>query len=386
MYENRNSHPAAIRFPEKFQGTFTRSRRNFEPLLRDARSTLRELPMPPVVRPYFSYGVLEHAQPSFVLAPLMFLAVAESQGGITARHKEYLPAFLMMVELIGILDDTVDHTPLRSERTTYWRRFGAASATPFSCFLLSEAIASTAKVAPELLPGVTRMFSEVCAAETWEHGARYPEPTAEALASWLQHHYDAVPAAISHSLDSALILHGMPPLDYEVCLRFAELQQDVDDIVNFVERREDDGENDDLKMGIVTHPLLATLRAEPRSAQLLAQVWEPYRVRMKHGVPHSEEEMAECHELTAGEYAQLATLIHEVGVPATIEKIAQDAEAAIAAAYEPTRRCVSDLVWTFVERLCRIEELREEVERRCPAVAGVRIERPVAEQAARGTA
>lgn len=368
MYEvGRGSDEPSLQFPDQFRGVFARARPRLEPLIVEARDTLERLPIPSVVRPYYSYGVLEHAQPSFVLAPLMFLAMAESQGGITAKHKGYLPAFLLMVELIGILDDTVDHTPKRSGRTTYWRRFGAASAAPFSCFLFSAAVEQTMGHAPELLPLVTQMFAGICASESWEHDARYPASTRHALAVWLQRHYDAVPPAIAHSLDSALLLHGLAPLDREVYVRFAELQQDVDDLVNFVEQREEQGENDDLKMGIVTYPLLATIQSDAAVAAALDRIWLPCRALKHDADPWTTASIADGNG-TQSAYELVVRRVAEVGVPATLEKIAQDAEIAIGAAGPRARACVADLVWTFVERLCRIESLRPEVERLCPAV------------------
>ncbi len=370
MYPAMLESVSPIAFPEKFQGAFARKRPSLEPLIREARASLRTLLIPSVIEPYYTYGVLEHAQPSFVLAPLMFLAMAESQGGITDKHREYLPAFLLMVELIGILDDTVDHTPFRSGRQAYWRRFGAPSAAPFSCFLFNAALDRTRATAPELVPLVTDMFSKICAAEVWEHDSRYPEATVESLGLWLGRHYDAVPAAIAHSLDGALLLHGRAPLDPEVCRRFAELQQDVDDIVNFVEQRELDGENDDLKMGIVTHPLLAAVRDSDAAAAALETMWAPRREALREA-PSPERESAQEPDVELA-YATLAQRIEMVGIPSTLLKIAADAEAAIAAADESTRECVADLVWTFVERLCRAESLRPAVERICPAVRGLR--------------
>lgn len=366
MYTAHTNTDVNFHFPEKFQGIFARSRTRFEPMIIDARAHLESLAVPSVLKPYFDYGVLAHSQPSFILAPLMYLAMAESQGGITKRHRAYLPAFLLMVELIGILDDTVDHTPLRSGRTTYWRRFGSASAAPFSCYLLSAAIEKTMAVAPELLPLVTQMFEEICAAETWEHGARYPRADIDELTRWLQSHYDAVPLAISHSLDSALILHGLPAVDPEVCVRFAELQQDVDDVVNFVERRENDGENDDLKMGIVTYPLLATLHQEPKARTLLEELWQPCRSSENPSLA-----IGAADERATWTHVALSELITAVGIPMTLDKIVRDAQLAIAAASDSVRPCVSDMVWTFVDRLCRIEQLRPEIERRCPAIRRV---------------
>jgi geranylgeranyl pyrophosphate synthase len=361
------SAPAKLAFPERFQGVFLKSRARYEPLLVEARSTLRSMLVPSEIAPYYSYGVLEHEQPSFVLAPLMYLAMAESQGGITARHRRYLPAFLLMVELIAVLDDTVDHTPLRSGRQTYWRRFGAPSAAPFSCFLFNAALERTHETAPELAPLVTRMFASICASEVWEHDSRYPKVEVDALEGWLAKHYAAVPAAIAHSLDSALVLHGREPLERTVHERFAELQQDVDDIVNFVEKRERDGENDDVKMGIVTHPLLAAVRNVRAAERALEALWSP---RREHASDDEAAAVLASEEVAA--YATLAQAIEDVGIPVTLHKIADDANAAIVAASPVARPCVADLVWTFVERLCRVEALRPRVESICPAVQRLR--------------
>jgi hypothetical protein len=98
-----------------------------------------------VVRPFAdARGALERAramqlrpQPSYLLLPLMFLATAEQHGGITERHRAYLPWYMLMMEVCAIIDDTVDRTPLRSGRDSFPERYSDAAAAAFSTFLIS---------------------------------------------------------------------------------------------------------------------------------------------------------------------------------------------------------------------------------------------------------
>lgn len=220
----------------------------------------------------------------------------------------------------------------------------------------------TAETAPELTVLVSRMLARITALETWEHHARYPAATPSSLGAWLQLHYDAVPPAVSHALDGALLMHGLPPVADDVCVRFAELMQDVDDLVNFAERREDDGENDDLKMGIVSHPLVAAVAKDPAASALLERLWTPYRA-LSFSQPESiGPALARCHASTSTEYDELAAIMTAHGVPHTFDKIARDAIATIAAASPSIRGCVAEMVVTFVERLRRVPSLRPRVD------------------------
>ena len=341
-----------IRFPEQFLGIFERNRDQFAPLLRAAREDLRGLEVPAVVRANYDYAVLEHAQPSFMLLPMMYLAMAEHAGGITERHRRYLPLYMLAMELVAVLDDTVDRTPYRSGRETYPRRFGECSATSFSCFLLNTILVHTASRSPEVLPLVTGLFGPLCALQTWEYHARYPDPTPRDCARWLQRHYDAVTPAVAHSLDSALALHNLPAVPLEVCTRFGEIMQDVDDIVNLVEHRDQAGENDDLEMGIVTHPLLATIEASPKTYDLVQALWTRFRE------PAGERQSApQWKEDAAAERRALNALVMKHGVPTTMRKIVADAHACIEAAPAELRPCVSEMTLTFVDRLRGLDGL-----------------------------
>ena len=347
------SHREAVRFPERFRGIFERHQERFTLLIAEARDELRILDVPPIIRAQYEYAVLEHAQPSFMLLPMLYLAMADHVGGATERHRRYLPSYLLAMELVAVLDDTVDRTPCRSGRQTYPRRFGARSATPFCSFMLNTILVQTADRAPEILPLVTGLFHTLCALQTWEYHARYPDPTPEGCARWLQHHYDAVTPAVAHSLDSALRLHGLTPLPHEVCTRFGEIMQDVDDVVNLVEQREQNGENDDLKMGIVTHPLLSALRVDRRAHHLTTALWQRYRQAGDAAREDFESSMARCHEETRAEFRALRELLILRGVPATTRKIAADADACVAAAPAELRPCVGEMVQSFVNRLDR---------------------------------
>ena len=326
---------AGVRFPDRFQGIFERLRPRFEPLLVEARGTLSQLPVLPELHPYYSYGVLEHAQPSFMLLPLMFLALADHARGVGPRHRRHLPWLMLSMEACAILDDTVDHTPYRSGRLTYPGRFGAPSAAPFTGFLVSVVMERTIREEPELVPLVADLFQTLCSLETWEIGARYPALDEATLSHWLGCRYGEVTPAVVYGLDGALILHGEPRLPARVPALFAEIFQDVDDLVNFAERREHAGENDDLKMGMVTHLLLAAVRNCPGVVPAVERLW-------KEGTG----------------YEAVAALIEKHGVVPTVEKILSDADECIESTPKAYRASIEEMVLTFLDRLRHIESIR----------------------------
>jgi hypothetical protein len=182
-------------------------------------------------------------------------------------------------------------------------------------------------------------------------------------ARWLQHHYDAVTPAVAQSLNGALLLHGMEPVPHAVCTHFGEIMQDVDDIVNFAERREDAGENDDIKLGVVTHLMLSTLRADPSSAERVEALWRPYRAINVASREELSTRWKSCEQLTVAEYRDVAARIGRHGVTATVRKVLADAEACTAAAPEALRPCVRDMVLTFADRLRTLDQLDGEMER-----------------------
>lgn len=342
-----------VRFPDRFQGIFERLRPRFEPLIVEARGTLSELPVRPELYPYYSYGVLEHEQPSFMLLPLMYLALADHVRGVGPRHRQHLPWLMLAMEACAILDDTVDHTPYRSGRLSYPGRFGAPSAAPFTAFLVSVVTERTTREEPELAPLVSDLFQTLGSLETWEIGARYPALEEATLSHWLECRYGEVSPAVVYGLDSALMLHDEPRLPPRVSTLFAEIFQDVDDLVNFAERREGAGENDDLKMGMVTHLLLAAVRNCPRVVPSVESLWKECMLEVDEG------RRAACYE-------PVAALIEEHGIVPTVEKILSDADECIEITPKAYRASIEEMVLTFLDRLRQIETLRPHLDRRIP--------------------
>jgi hypothetical protein len=345
----------SVRFPDRFQGIFARLQPRLQPLIVDARRELAALNVLPEVQPYYAYGVLEHAQPSFMLLPLMFLTIADYSGGIHHRHRAHLPWLMLSMEACAILDDTVDHTPFRSGRPSYPGRFGSASAAPFAAFLVSVVIEKTHATEPRILPLVIDMFRDLCALETWEVGSRYPQLTEGSMAHWLACRYAEVTPAVIYGLDSALVLQDAARLPPRVSTLFAEIFQDVDDLVNFAENREREGENDDLKMGMVTHLLLSTLRAQPSLAGAVARMWDECRALREAGA------LDELARRSPRDRGAVVDAIARHGVPATVGKIIADAQACIEETPVSLRPMMEEMVLTFVDRLRRVDMLRDVV-------------------------
>jgi geranylgeranyl pyrophosphate synthase len=260
---------------------------------------------------------------------------------------------MLSMEACAILDDTVDHTPCRSGRLSYPGRFGSASAAPFAGFLVSLVVEKTLATEPRVLPLVIDMFRDLCALETWEVGSRYPPLDDESMRHWLTCRYAEVTPAVVYGLDSALILQDAARLPPRVHSLFAEIFQDVDDLVNFAENREREGENDDLKMGMVTHLLLATLRAQPSITTVVTRMWDECRALRAGG------DLTELARRSPRDRAAVVEAIAHHGVPATVAKIVADADACIHATPIPLRPMMEEMVLTFVDRLRRVEMLRD---------------------------
>lgn len=307
--------------PEKFGGVFASTWAKYGPLMQEARATLRALPVPKSISPYFEYAVLDRPQPGYMLLPLKYLAIADWHGGISQKHLDYLPWYVLAMEVVALLDDTVDHTPFRSHQMTYARRYGESSAAAMGAYLMSITLERTAKTAPEVLPMVSRFFETLCSLEVWELHSRYPVINDQVLDDWLDHRYEMATDVYVHSFNSALRIHGLEEMSREACKHFAAMSQGVDDLVGIVEARENIGENDDLKMGIVTYPLVATLRAEPRAIAALERVWEPCRQLRSEAMQRHLDELESCLDRTRPEQKQLLTWISQHAVRATVDEV-----------------------------------------------------------------
>jgi geranylgeranyl pyrophosphate synthase len=344
-------------FPEHFQGIFARVRDKHGRLFIEARESLRSVPMSEEFRPYFLSGVLGHAQPGFMLVPLMHLALADTLGGVGDQDRAYLPWNILAMEYSAILDDTVDRTPYRSGGKTYVHRFGEASSTAMTNYVFSLLLARAAEISRDLIPVVTDYVSTFSSHLVWELHSRYPPATIPACERWMKLRYEAVTSAVDFTFNGVLALRGMPSMRPEVCARLGEVTQDIDDLVNFLDQRERAGENDDIKMGIMSNALLHTLRSNDTAASALEALWEPYRRIPATSLDRFWEAHAKCSAETATQYEALATLVTEHGVLATAHKIVDDARACVLSAPEPFRPCICEIVDAFVARLHRLDAL-----------------------------
>jgi hypothetical protein len=320
-------------------------------MLQEARERLGSVTFPSDMAGEYSFGVLEHAQPSFMLLPLMFLSLAEKQGGITAKHRAYLPWFMLSMEVIAVVDDTLDAAMTRSGRTTYVERYGSMGALPFSHFLLATALGGAAEDIPEAVPLLAKSFTWLCSLETIEVATRYPELNEERCERLLNYHYEQAICEVMHASNAALALHGLPNFPAHLGAKIGELMQDVDDLVNLVEQREIDGENDDLKLGTVTYPLLSTLRADPEFACLLDAFWAPYQKIQRNERQAFLEGLARCERMTIGEHKAVRERMLSIGVPLTLAKIEVDTQDCIDAAPVSLRSYVRSICLAFARRV-----------------------------------
>lgn len=339
-----------LAFPQQFQGFFHRTKNLYLPPLLQARATLNDIHIPETFEPFYAYAVKENPQPSFMLLPLMYLGIADAYTGINERHHQYLPYIMLMMELCAIMDDTVDRTPMRSSRPTFTQQFGEESATPFSVTLLSLATHATSQHEPQLLPSLHMLVSELGSRELWEMHNRYPHHSL--FNQWLDNRYAQVSPAIEYVLNGALSMANGPQLSPAVVDAFARIFQDVDDVINIIEARENDGENRDLDLGIVTYPLIAACEAVPGLDRTITQFWQPYHAIAK--LPRAQF-LAELPSVIAAQQQasdHIYECFHEYGIPATIRHIEEDCAICIENTPEgPLRTIIEEFVLTFAARI-----------------------------------
>ncbi len=342
---------ATLQYPEFFQGLFARKRGHFAPLIEDARIHLHALAVPAALRPFYDTVVRENPQPSFMLVPLMFLAVAEASGGVQAAHRDFLPYLMLSMEAIAVLDDTVDGTPMRSGRPTFAARFGEPSATPFVSTLVALIARELARVEPRMLGITMGLFVDLNSCQLWERHHAYPRD--DQFAVWLENRYQQSMVGTSFGLDTALLLNGRGLAPAAVQRPFGRILQDVDDLVNLLEERGTDGEGDDLLLGLVTRPLLLTLERYPAMRAGLSTLWAAERARRAHGPGPAERSDAVAAALSG----PLRAAMREVGVPGTVAQILADLRACVAAAPIDIRPVVGELARTWVDRLRRCKSV-----------------------------
>jgi hypothetical protein len=342
---------APLRYPRFFQGIFARQREVYTPLVEEARRVLNALPQPEKLRPFYDTVVRDNPQPSFLLLPLMFLATAEASGGIKPTHQAYLPFMMLSMEAIAISDDTIDRTPMRSGRPSFPIHFSEASATPFVSTLVALVARESARIDPRLLDGAMNSIIDLFSCQLWERDHAYP--TENQYEQWLDNRYLQSVLGASIGLDTALMLNDRPAMPLSVLEPFGRIFQDVDDIVNIVENRWTEGENDDLLMGAVTKPLLIALDKYPALRADVSALWEVCRATACATVSEVYREPAHSHAILAKLASPVRQAIVEVGVRGTTAQVLSDYRACVAATPPEFRPVIQELTFTWVDRLRR---------------------------------
>lgn len=350
-----------IEFPQFYQGLYQRVEGRYRPLLVDAMREIRALQINDDLAPYLAFQTWENPQPSFILLPLMYLATAETAGGITESHVRYLPTIMLMAEFCAVADDTIDRTPKRSSRSTFAARYGDASAVPMG-FALSSLVLDRSRDDPRLFDCALRFIMRFAGLELWERTNLYPKRAL--YGEWLEHRYLQAHIATGYALDSALVMSTGERWPDGSVATFARIGQDVDDIVNIVEYRDLDGENDDLQCGIVTRPLVLAIRAVPSLAGDVEELWSHYRPLhdLQLSLLDLHARRSETARATSDLYAHVRRTIIEQGVPLAVRECLSEFKASVRETPPLLRPLMRDLTSAFLDRLrrCDYAELEEE--------------------------
>jgi len=99
-------------------------------------------------------------------------------------------------------------------------------------------------------------------------------------------------------------------------------------------------------MGIPSFPLLATLRAEPKARGLLEALWRPHRAASKGSEPEPPD-----HGSRDDAYAELVALVKVHGIPATVDKVMEDAALVVREAPGHAKPSMRQYAYSMVDRL-----------------------------------
>lgn len=339
----------SLSFPDSFRGMFHRIEPTCRPLLEDALRKVHGMPVPAELRPFFAHVTTESPQPSYVLLPLIFLAAAEASGGITQKHIDSLPTLLLGMEVIAVIDDTVDRTPMRSGRMSFPRRFGDVSSTPFTGALLMLMAGCSKSCPSEILEPTIQCHLDLFSMWLWERQNTYPDRAL--FDEWLERRYEETAVVVDLIINGSLALNGRPPLPRAAVQGISRIFQDVDDVVSIAESREEQGENDDLQMGVITRPLLLTLARVPSLADRVELLWQRYRPLYDASLVELErrhtEVAAEARPIRDGIRAEML----EVGVPETVRRMLGDLRTCVRETQAPLQPFMRELALSTIERL-----------------------------------
>ena len=326
---------STIRFPQKFQGIFKRSQASFAPHLQVARKLLNSLNIPAPLQHVWDYVVVDNPQPSFILLPLLYLSLAEQLGGITPAHQRALPVIMLTMEAVAVMDDTVDIASRRSERATVPARFGVTQATPIATSLTATIAELAVEIDPRLVQPTMNFLRELGALQIWEVEHSYPEQAE--WDEWMQQRYRQGQIATEFALNLALMYHHQAPFPATPAYFFAQIMQDVDDVVGLLEQRVQFGEGCDLQRGRVIAPLADACDNNIQLASLISQLW-----RKKQAL------LAESNQTT---FQQLNQHVLEAGLATTLDRLTQIAIACEEQTPPALQAWMHDVICTFMARL-----------------------------------
>jgi len=341
-----------IVFPEFYKGIFERTRAAYGPLISEAIGRIKDLDVTAELRPSLAFQTWDNPQPSFILLPFTYLATAEASGGIQQRHRDHLPAILLMAEYCAVADDTIDRAPTRSGRVTFSAKFGDASAVPFACALATLVLAESHHD-ERLFGEALRFFMVFHGLELWERENTYPPPAI--FATWLEHRYLQATIANEYALNCAVVINDQPPWPRAAVEKLATVGQDVDDIVNIAEYRAASNENDDLQSGIVTRPLIFAVEEVPSLAGDVVEFWDHYRPlgALELPIPELQRRRAALLQKTLPLYNHIRSVILDRGVPRSIRHCLADFRSAVRESPPPLRPLMHDLTAAYIDRLRR---------------------------------
>jgi geranylgeranyl pyrophosphate synthase len=341
-----------IAFPEFYKGIFERTRAAYGPLISDAIGRIKHLDVSAELRPSLAFQTWDNPQPSFILLPFTYLATAEASGGIQQRHRDYLPAILLMAEYCAVADDTIDRAPTRSGRVTFAAKFGDPSAVPFACALATLVLAQSHHD-ERLFEEALRFFMVFHGLELWERENTYPSPAV--FATWLEHRYLQATIANEYALNCAVAINGQPPWPRRAVQKLATVGQDVDDIVNIAEYRAASDENDDFQSGIVTRPLIFAMEEVPSLARDVVEFWDHYRSlgALELPIPELQRRRTAVLQKTLPLYNHIRGVILDRGVPRSIRQCLADFRSAVRESPPPLRPLMHELAAAYIDRLRR---------------------------------
>ncbi len=327
-----------IRFPQKFQGIFQRSQASFAPHLQGARRLLNQLNIPAPLQHVWDYVVVDNPQPSFILLPLLYLSLAEQLGGITPAHQRALPVIMLTMEAVAVMDDTVDIASRRSERATVPARFGVTQATPIATILTATVAELAVQIDPRLVQPTMNFLRELGSLQIWEVEHSYPEQTD--WDEWMHHRYRQGQIATEFALNLALMYHRQPFFPATPAYFFAQIMQDIDDVVGLLEQRAQFGEGCDLQRGRVIAPLADACDNNLQLASFINQLW-----RKKQAL------LNDTHQPTL---QQLNQHVLEAGLATTLDRLNQIAIACEEQTPPALQSWMRDVICTFMARLSGI--------------------------------